>query len=97
MVNCGYAVRFYMTRKEYLNLLVKRFPPSPSVNGIYDQFDFHSLLVPIGSCHEKNSEIDQQMEAFPLRQISPQEGFHQCNFDARPAPLQKLHFPARVF
>lgn len=32
MVNCGFAVRFYMTRKEYLNLLVKRFPPSPNVS-----------------------------------------------------------------
>lgn len=32
MVNCGYPVRFLMTRKENLNRLVERFPPSPSVN-----------------------------------------------------------------
>jgi hypothetical protein len=30
MVNCGYSVRFIMSRKENLNLLVERFPPTPS-------------------------------------------------------------------
>lgn len=62
MVNCGYPVRFYMTRKEYLNLLVKRFPPSPSVKteGHFKIFIFDS--VSIRSCHEENFEIDKQVE-----------------------------------
>jgi hypothetical protein len=65
MVNCGYAVRFYMTRKEYLNMLVKRFPPSPTV--IKYLCLFIIVLVSIGSCYEKNFEIDKQMENITLR------------------------------
>ena len=68
MVNCGYAVRFYTTRKEYLNMLVKRFPPSPTVIKIANFLDLITVffLVSIGSCHEKNFKIDKQVENFTL-------------------------------
>ena len=63
MVNSGYSVRFYMTRKEYMNSLVKRFPPSPSVNHFDCDCDcdfYYSIyIVSIGSRHEKNIKIDK--------------------------------------
>lgn len=32
MVNCGYPVRFYVSKKDYLNKLVFRFPGQPNVS-----------------------------------------------------------------
>ena len=40
MVNCGYPIRYLMTRKENLNLLVLKFPPSPNVLFLAEENDF---------------------------------------------------------
>ena len=45
MVNCGYPIRFLMSRKENLNLLVKKFPPAPNVFVVLF-FSYYCTFIP---------------------------------------------------